>query len=153
MTQPQLPRTAKHMPISMDEMMHITARLNDILVAESGLLAKMKIKDVAPMQEEKQQLTQKLESFKQILATGNDAFVVEADPASREEMFNLAEDLMFNIEENFRLSEIARAVNQRVMQTITEAMADHQRVGVYGPKGHANAEPAVSLSINLNQRA
>jgi hypothetical protein len=64
-----------------------------------------------------------------------------------------ADDLAFNVEENFRKISVVRAVNGRVMQAIMDVMGEQHRPGTYGPKGVANQMGDLALSMNLNQRA
>lgn len=151
MSKHQLPNSG-HTPVNLDEVMAITERLNALLVHESLLLSQMKVKDLAPLQEEKFKLSAKLEAFQRTLAADNQ-LVASADSATRDKLLDMAGSLAGNIEENLRLTAIAQTVNRRVMQTFVDVLAEQERVHTYSNQGGQASAPGVTISLNLNERA
>ena len=151
--QHQLPDKGNFIDLTLHDIMDITAQLNKLLQTESLLLTDMRMKELAPLQAEKEKLSAKLESFQKLIATDN-SIVKTAAENDREELIALTDDLALTIEENLRRTEIAQNVNQRVMRTLMDVMANQQRTGAYGRQGVV--QPAVSeapVSLNLNQSA
>jgi flagellar biosynthesis/type III secretory pathway chaperone len=141
-----------HMHFDLGEMITITHRLSDLLSEESRLLSTMKVKEIAPLQEEKKKLSKQLESFQRILAA-DDSPVRNLHVDRKEELLVMSEGLYEKIEEAMYRTAIAQSVNQRVMQVFVDAMADQQRLSVYGNQGQANAARIPPLSVNLNEKA
>lgn len=137
----------------VEEMIHATSRLSDVLAEENDMLTAMRLKDLETLQAEKRSLTLQVESFQRMLAVDNSA-VKEADPARRELLITLTDGLMTAIEKNLHLTRNAQYANQLVMQTIVEAMSMQHRVGTYGSQGKTKHEMGgITLSVNLNERA
>jgi len=151
-SQHRLPGKSHYTTLTLEDMMGITARLNAILLAESDLLGAMKIKEIVPLQEEKQKLSRQIESFQRQLATDR-TIVQKANPATRDELLMLTDGLTATITENLRRTEIARGVNQRVMHTLMENLARKERLPTYGRDGHTQRGMPRTMSINLNERA
>ena len=155
MHQPQphkLPKSSAYAKLNVEDIIAITGRLQHILLEENALLAAMKIKDLAPMHEEKLKLTRQLEAFKKQLVTDNSA-VKAASDQNRETLLALSEDLNHAAEENLRRTTIAQKVNKQAMETIVGVIAERQRLHVYGSQGQANPSAPQTLSVNLNERA
>lgn len=147
-----LPNAAVLQSMSVDELMDTTLRLSDLLAKESELMSSMKIDELPRLNEEKLKLTAVLEIYQQVMAN-DPSFVKRADDKKREQLLLLADDLAFNVEENFRKVSVARAVNSRVMQAIMDVMSEQHRPGTYGRKGQASQNHDFTLSMNLNERA
>lgn len=152
--------TAMHPPVTptaymhfdVNEMITLTNRLSDILVEETKLLASMKVKEISPFQEEKMQLGRKLESFQRMLAADDTA--ARTLPIDHKEALLIAsENLYEKIDDAMYRTSIAQQVNQRVMQVFVEAMAEQQRLGVYGNQGRMDTATDKTISVNLNERA
>ena len=148
----QLTKTLNYAALTVDDMIAITGRLGTILAEENNLLAKMRIKEMAPLQAEKQKLTQQVESFQRMLAA-DISLVKTAEPERQDALLIATDGLYTAIEENLHLTSVAQSINKQVMHTIVEAMAEQQRIGLYGRRGQSNAESEVMLSVNLNERA
>ena len=147
-----LPNAAILQSMSVDELMETTLRLSDILARESEMITKMQYKDLAPLNDEKLKLTAVLEIYQQVMAS-DPTFVKKADAKTREQLILLTDDLAINVEENFRKVSVARAVNTRVMQAITDVMSEQHRPSTYGRNGLASQKHDLALSVNLNQQA
>lgn len=146
-----LPRTA-HSTFDIGEMIAITTKLNEILLEENTLLRAMKVKCIGPLQEEKIKLGQRLESFQRALAT-DESVLQDTAPDMRDALLSITHTMLNNAEETLYRTTIARSVNQRVMQTIIDAMAEQQRLGTYSNQGQTHSGSDVALSVNLNERA
>jgi flagellar biosynthesis/type III secretory pathway chaperone len=150
--QHQLPNAAIMASMSVNELMHVTLRLSDILAEESELMHAMDYKELPRLHEEKMKLASLLETYQQVIAA-DPGFVKNADEKTREELLLRTDDLAFNVEDNFRKVSVARAVNQRVMQAIMDVVGEQHRPGTYGRNGQAAPSTDLALSVNLNQRA
>jgi len=150
--QHQLPSKGNYLDLTLADMKDITQQLGQLLRVESDLLGEMRVKEIGPMQAQKQKLSQKLESFQKLLAA-DDTIVKTAAAQDREELLMLTDDLAAAIEENMRRTVVAQNVNQRVMRSLMDVMAEQQCTGAYGRLGQANATPAPAISLNLNERA
>lgn len=149
---PHLPNIAALQSVSIDEMLDATQRLSELLMEEAEHLKAMRVAELAPLQEEKLRLTRLLETAQARMAA-DPGFVTKANAAQREELLLLADDLAFAVEENFRHVSVARAVNSRVMQAISEVVSDHQRPATYDRSGMASSRAHLTVSLNLNQKA
>ncbi len=148
----QLPNAAARASMSVNDLMHATLRLSDLLAEESEHIAALRYNELPRLHDEKLKLTSLLESYQRVLATDPD-FIRQADARTREELLLRTDDLAFNVEDNFRKVSVVRAVNGRVMQAIMDVMGEQHRPGTYGPKGQATPMHDLALSMNLNQRA
>ncbi len=138
--------------MDLDDLMDVTARLADVLEEETNYLRRMEIDAMAKLQDKKIELTLMLESYQKLLKAQPD-MLKSADADKLKEFAELSEDLTAVVEENFRRTAVARAVNQRVVNTIIETMSETNRPGTYNSAGHSNLKQDMSLSFNLNHRA
>ncbi len=136
----------------LEELMDATARLADLLEEETHALQAMELDAVAKLHAKKLEITQLLESYQKQLKVNPD--MLKGSGAGKlEEFSKLADDLTEVMEENFRRTAVARAVNQRIMQTIIETVSEHNRPGTYNRYGNSALQQDLSLSLNLNQKA
>ncbi|MES2984046.1 MAG: hypothetical protein V4735_02535 [Pseudomonadota bacterium] len=150
--QHRLPTAAVMATLNIDELMNATLRLSDILAEETAMLVEMRFNDLPKTHEEKVKLTRLLEQYQNRMAS-DPSFMNGADEKTREELLMLADDLAYNVEENFRRTAVARAVNERVMQAIMDVLGEKHRPGTYGANGQSNHSHDLALSLNLNQKA
>ncbi len=150
--QAKLPANINTTGMSIAELMKLAARLSDILKQENALLERMKITEAMVFAEEKTKLTHRLEAYQKVMAT-DPSFLSGVDGVTKENLLNTTDDLAIEIEENMYRTLVARAANQRVMQTITEALSDHRRLGLYGSNGQTSMSGMETISLNLNQKA
>lgn len=137
---------------SVDELMDVTEQLADLLDEESEYLRTMQLQRLAPLHEEKIRLTQMMEQYQQLLATKPE-IVQQASPEARERFAALAAEFTEIVKENFRLNAVARTVNQRVVQAISDAMFETQRPSTYNRQGNTSMSGGLAMSLNLNQKA
>lgn len=138
--------------MDLDDLMDVTARLADILEEETQYLQKMEIGALAKLHDKKMELTQMMEAYQRLLKS-NPELLTEADADKLAEFAALAEDFTQVVEENFRRTAVARAVNQRVVGTIIEVMSEQNRPKTYNRYGGSSLQQDMSLSLNLNQKA
>ena len=112
----------------------------------------MQIKKVAPLHDEKMRLTQRLEAYQRAL-DANPKALGENDPALEQQFVALSEEFNAIVKDNFRLNAVARTVNLRVVQAISDALFEEQRPAVYNRQGTASMTGDLTMSFNLNQRA
>jgi flagellar biosynthesis/type III secretory pathway chaperone len=148
----QLPNAAARVSMSVNELMHSTLRLSDILAEESEHIAALRYSELPRLHEEKVKLTSLLENYQRLLAA-DPSFIRNADEKTREELLLRTDDLAYNVEDNFRKVSVVRAVNGRVMQAFMDVIGEQHRPGTYGRKGTATPMNDLALSINLNQKA
>lgn len=138
--------------MDLDELMDVTARLADVLEEETSYLRNMELDALAKLHEKKTQLLLVLESYHRLLKSQPD-LLKQADEQKLKEFAELSEDLTAVVEENFRRTAVARAVNQRVVQTIIETVSEQNRPATYNRYGNASIKQDMSLSFNLNHKA
>lgn len=147
----KLPPVAAAMTLDMSEMLDATLKLRDILLQETECLKQMKIAELATLHTEKQRLTSLLESY-QTLLKANPKAIAALDEESREALAETMGEFTRIVDENYRRVAVARSINQRIMQTILDVVAENQHVGNYTKQGAATT-PSVTLSFNLNASA
>lgn len=138
--------------MDLDELMDVTARLADVLEEETQHLQRMEIDALAKLQDKKVELTLLLEAYQRTLKAQPD-LLKHADSGKLEQFSQLTDELTALVEENFRRTAVARAVNQRVVQTIIETVSEHNRPGTYNRYGNSSLKQDMSLSFNLNHKA
>lgn len=135
------------------ELMHVTARLRDLMQAEIEHLKTMRIKEMAALQEEKMQLTQLLEAY-QRMVDARPELLHGINEEVREELRLLSDEFAAVVSENMKRTAVARAVNQRVVQAIIEVISDQQSPGTYTKNGTAAVPPGgMAVPFNLNHKA
>lgn len=152
MSQHLMPNADARKVMNINELMHATLRLSDLMAEEATMLDARRYGDIARLQEEKLRLTGLLESYQHAMATDPD-FLKSIDGETREELLLRTDDLACNVEDTFRKVSVARAVNQRILQAIRDVMSEQHSPGVYGRNGAAALSGEVALSMNLNQQA
>jgi flagellar biosynthesis/type III secretory pathway chaperone len=147
-----MPSADARKAMNINELMHATLRLSDLMAEEATMLDTHRYGDIAKLQEEKLRLTGLLESYQHVMATDPN-FLKSIDGETREELLLRTDDLAYNVEDTFRKVSVARAVNQRILQAIRDVMSEQHSPGVYGRNGAASLSGDVALSMNLNQQA
>lgn len=140
------PRT----PVKLPDMIAITARLAQLLAEEVDCLDEMRIHDIEDLQEEKRRLSRTLEVMKR---------EVERRPEIKEtfaeedvEAFNEVSEI-FNevLQENHRKLLVAKEVNFRVVQAISDVVKDEMQRHGYDMRGTKGVMRDTAPSISLNK--
>lgn len=138
--------------MDLDDLMDVTARLADVLEEETRYLRRMELDAMSKLQAKKLELTLVLEGYQKLLKAEPD-LLKSADAEKLAQFAELSEELTEIMEENFRRTAVARAVNQRVVNTIMETMSESSRPGTYNRAGTSNLKQDMALSFNLNHKA
>ena len=134
--------------IDIEAVGNLTMRLAQLLAEEVDLLENMKVKDIAPLQEEKLRLVHALERQRAIL----DHHPELMNGMTEEQREYLAQIIgIFDqvLRENHRRLRVARDVNLAIVGAIQDAIQEHSNRGVYSVRGTAMHDTTpVSLSLN-----
>ena len=150
-----LPEISLDNSLRVEELIAVTARLTELLKEESAHLKGMRIRAVVPLQEEKNRLISWLETQKKIIAL-NPQMKDEIAADMHIKMTAVGEEFARVVEENYHQASIARAVNQRLVQAVADAVSEKTHVGTYNAYGAARGTAALSgqgLPFNVNQKA
>lgn len=138
--------------INMRDIITLTARLAQLLAEEVDQLGAMKIAKVRDLQKEKLFILGALEAHKRMLEKHPhlSETIPSRDKADLEAVVKVFENIL---EENHRRLMVARDVNHRVVNAITEVVRENTMSKVYGARGTTGALGTESLSITLNHTA
>lgn len=149
----ELPELTLQDSIQVTEVVAVTARLTELLREESKELKAMRIRAVGALQDEKNKLISWLEAQKKMIML-NPQMKDHLSDAERANMSNVAEDFARAAEENYHQASIARAVNQRVVQAITDSVRERDHVNTYNALGTTRDQGGTTgLPFNVNQKA
>lgn len=139
-------------PINMQEVIGLTARLARLLAEEVDMLGAMKLNRIRDLQEEKQFLLHALETHRRTLQ--RHPHLSESIPSRDKKDLEAVVKVFENIlQENHRRLLMAREVNHKVVEAITEAVKDTAVSRVYNGAGNAGALGSDRVCISLNQTA
>ncbi|MGE0754467.1 MAG: hypothetical protein AB7L92_04840 [Alphaproteobacteria bacterium] len=136
--------------LRVQDVVTLTARLAQILAEEVDLLSSMKVSKIADLQKEKLFLISALEAQKKLLGKHPHLkdTIPSQDKQDLEEVMRVFNDIM---EENHHKLQVARKVNEKIVQAITDVVRESTRSAAYGVNGKNGAAPYESLSVTLNQ--
>ncbi len=124
--------------IELDDVTNDALRLRELLVRETDLLKRMKIKEVGDMHEEKLNLIRRLEIRKQLLERDPSALDGKSDEGIKR-FKDASEGIDEIIRENFHEVLKAKEINQRVVEVVfnkvMESQAESLGYGKGGDKG------------------
>ena len=137
--------------VTVDDLITLTARLAQVMAHEADLLEDMKISQIAALQKEKVMLANALELTKKQIAKRPE-ILQDMDDQDREDLEHVV--TLFNtiLEENYKRLSTARAVNQHVVQAITDVVQEKSTRDVYDQKGAAGKPTTGSLSVTLDEK-
>lgn len=138
--------------INVPEITNLTARLAQLLAEEADLLAAMQVKKIGELQKEKLFLINALENHRKLIA--RHPHLVETIPSrDKQDLEGVADVFRDILKENHRRLTMAREVNQKVVETITQVVRESSQSKVYGVDGTAGAMGTQAFSVTLNQTA
>jgi hypothetical protein len=140
------------MTFDVEELMATTLKLSHVMERESELLSAMRIPELAPLQPEKIQLAQKLESYQAVIRTRPE-ILREMPETTRDKLFAMTQQFGQIMAEHLRQIAVARAVNGKVVQAIFDTIAEQQHVPTYGKDGVSGGVAPPPISITYNQKA
>ena len=130
----------------------LTARLAQVLAEEADLLAAMKVKQIDALQKEKLFLINALETQRKMI--DRHPHLLEAIPSrDKDDLQGIAEVFKDILAENHRRLSVAREMNRKVVETITQVVKESSMSSVYGDRGNPGALGTSALSVTYNQTA
>lgn len=138
--------------LNMQDIVTLTARLAQLLAEEVDQLKAMRLEKIRELQEEKQYLTQALEAHRRLLDKHPHLAetIPSRDRADLEGVVTVFQDIL---QENRRRLLMAREVNHRIVQAVTDVVREAAMSRVYDGRGAAGALGSDALSLTLNQTA
>ncbi len=127
---------------------NLTLRLAQLLAEEVDYLDTMRIQDIAKLHEEKIALIRALEKQQQLLQMRPEMMSNVSD-ASRERLHQVIGIFQQVLSENHRRLQVARQVNNAVVEAIKDAIQEHASRGIYSVRGTTQMS-GEALSISLN---
>ncbi len=128
----------------------ITARLAQLLAEEVDLLGDMKVKKIEALQNEKNFLTNALEAQKKLI--DRHPHLMETIPSTdRKDLAEIASVFEDILAENHRKLLLAKEVNHKIVQAITDVVKETTQSRTYNGGGFTGAASFNTLSVTLNQ--
>ena len=140
------------MAFDVEELMATTLQLSQVMERESELLTAMCIPELAPLQPQKIELTQKLEAYQAVIRTRPE-ILREMPETTREKLMAMTHQFGQIMADHLRRIMVARSVNGKVVQAIFDAIAEQQQVPTYGKDGVSGGVTPPPISITYNQKA
>lgn len=140
------PRT----PVRLGDMIAITARLAQILAEEVDCLDEMRIRDIEELQDEKRRLSRTLEVMKREVDRRPE--IKQTFSADEVATFNDVSEI-FNevLQENHRKLLVAKEINFRVVQAISDVVKEEMVRHGYNQLGTTAQSRDGAPSISLNK--
>lgn len=136
--------------IDMQNLITVTARLAQLLAEEVDLLADMKVSKIEALQQEKLFLVNALEAQRKLV--DKHPYLVDTIPSQDKKDLQEVVDIFNTIlEENHRKLLLAKEVNHKIVQAITQVVKENTLSKSYDDRGVNGAAPFESLSVTLNQ--
>lgn len=137
-------------PVDLHDMIAVTTRLAQILAEEVDCLDEMRISDIEELQDEKRKLSRTLELMKREVERRPDikrSFQPE-DIAVFHQVSEIFEEVL---QENHRKLLIAKEINFRVVQAISDVVCEENVRTGYNRRGKAGEARDGAPSISLNK--
>lgn len=137
--------------IKIQDVITITARLAQLLAEEVDLLGEMKVDKIEPLQQEKLFLVNALDANRKLL--DRHPHLLETIPSQdKHDLREVVEVFNEMLEENHRKLLVAKEINHKIVQAITDVVKEHTMSRVYDGTGSTSNAPYESLSVTLNKR-
>jgi flagellar biosynthesis/type III secretory pathway chaperone len=136
--------------IKTQDIITLTARLAQLLAEEVDLLSEMKVSKIEALQKEKLFLINALDSIRR-QAEKMPQFSETIPSQDRKDLQEVVDVFNNILEENHRKLLMAREVNHKIVQAITEVVREHTASKVYDVRGVNGLAPYSTLSVTLNQ--
>lgn len=134
----------------MQDVITLTARLAQLLAEEVDLLGDMKIKKIEALQQEKIFLTNALEAQRKLIERHPYMLgsIPSRDKADLESVAAVFEDIL---DENHRKLLMAKEINHKVVQAITDVVKETTQSRTYNGNGYTPVAAFNTLSVTLNK--
>ena len=145
----QLPQQAK-VELRMKDVVTLTVRLSQLLAEEVDYLDAMQVPKIEPLQQEKLFLISALDAQRKLLDKhpGLVDTIPSQDRKDLQDVVNVFEDILA---ENHRKLLLAKEINHKIVQAITDVVKENTLRKAYNEKGFSGAAPFETLSVTLNQ--
>ncbi len=144
------PHTEFKPQLKVRDVITLTARLAQVLAEEVDLLGEMKVSSIESLQQEKLFLVGALDAQRKLL--GKHPNLIETIPSQDKKDLQDVVDVFNDIlAENHRKLLMAKEVNHKVVQAITDVVKQSTRSQAYDGKGLTGSAPFETLSITLNK--
>lgn len=146
------PKNTTERPVKVDiqGVITLTARLAQLLAEEVDLLADMKISKIEALQQEKLFLTSALDVQRKLI--DQHPYLIDTIPSQDKKDLQEVVDVFNTIlEENHRKLLLAKEINHKVVQAITQVVKENTLSKAYGETGDHGAAPFETLSVTLNR--
>lgn len=136
--------------IKAQDVITLTARLAQLLAEEVDLLGEMKVSKIEALQQEKLFLINALDAQRKLI--NKHPGLVETIPSQDKHDLEEVVEVFNNIlEENHRKLLLAREVNHKIVEAITDVVKQNTLSRVYDGKGYTGTAPFETLSVTLNK--
>lgn len=136
--------------LDANTVMLLTARLAQVLAAETDLLSAMRVSEIEKLQREKVLLVEALERQKRLIERRPELLSTISDEQALE-LAQIIEIFQAVMKENHRRLLIAREVNRKVVEAISEAVTEANQHQIYDHKGAPDTSTG-SVSVSLDKR-
>ncbi len=144
------PKTPAAAELKIQDVITLTARLAQLLAEEVDLLGEMKVAKIEALQREKLFLVNALEAQRKLIDRNPN--LVETIPSQDKKDLQEVVDVFNNIlAENHRKLLLAKEINHKIVQAITDVVKQSTRSKVYDGKGATSQAPYETLSVTLNK--
>ncbi len=128
----------------------LTARLAQLLAEEVDLLTDMKVKKVEALQNEKIFLTNALEAQRKLIE--RHPYIIDTIPSrDKKDLEDVAQVFQNILEENHRKLLLAKEVNHKIVQAITEVVKETTQSRTYNGSGYTGQAAFNNLSVTLDK--
>lgn len=137
-------------PVNLPDMIAIVARLAQLLAEEVDCLDEMRITDIEALQEEKRRLSRTLEMMKREVERRpeiKNSFAPE-DVAVFHEVSAIFDEVL---QENHRKLLVAKEINLRVVQAISDVVKEEVVRQSYNQRGNKGVMRGAVPSVSLNK--
>jgi flagellar biosynthesis/type III secretory pathway chaperone len=137
--------------LKVNNIVTMTARLAQLLAEEADLLGAMKVSNIKSLQQEKLFLVNALDAQRKLLE--KHPHLIETIPSQDKSDLKEVVEVFNNVlAENHRKLLIAKEVNHKIVQAITDIVMRNTRRMAYSDKGTTGIAPFETLSVTLNER-
>ncbi len=134
----------------MQDVITLTARLAQLLAEEVDLLGDMKVKKIEALQQEKIFLTNALDAQRKLIE--RHPYMMDTIPSrDKKDLEEVAAVFENILEENHRKLLMAKEINHKVVQAITDVVKETTQSRTYNGNGFAGMAAFNTLSVTLNK--
>mgnify|MGYP001607061910 CR=1 FL=1 len=134
----------------VQDVVMLTARLAQLLAEEVDLLGDMKVKKIESLQQEKIFITNALEAQRKLIE--RHPYIMDTIPSrDKKDLEDVAAVFQNILEENHRKLLLAKEVNHKIVQAITEVVKETTQSRTYNGSGYTGTAYFNTLSVTLNK--